>query len=102
MVNLFGAFAIHNPESCPMNNVEAKKVFLEIKDKLEKNKLKYGVKNVEAFYMSVLEHEQMIIFEAESAHDIENLCMEAGIGSFNTVKIVSLKRYDDVHSKIGK
>jgi hypothetical protein len=51
MVNLFGAFAIHNPESCPMNNVEAKKVFLEIKDKLEGNKAKYGVKSIEAFYM---------------------------------------------------
>ncbi|MGZ5501721.1 MAG: hypothetical protein ACXWEW_11285 [Nitrososphaeraceae archaeon] len=85
-----------------MNNVESKKVFLVIKDKLEKSKSKYGVKNIEAFYMSVLEHEWMIIFEAESAHDIESLCIEAGIGSFNPVKIVGLKRYDDVHSKIGK
>ena len=102
MLNLFGAFAIHNPESCPMNNVDSKKVFLEIKDKLEKNKSKYGVKNIEAFYMSVLEHEWMIIFEAESAHDIESLCIEVGIASFNTVKIVGLKRYDDVHDKIGK
>ena len=71
VVNLFGAFAIHSPESCPMNNVKAKKVFLEIKDKLEQNKSEYGVKKIEAFYMSVLEHEWMIIFEAESAHDIE-------------------------------
>ena len=102
MVNLFGAFAIHTPESCPMNNVEARKVFLEIKDKLERNKAKFGVKNIEAFYMSVLEHEWMIIFEAESVHDIESLCIEAGLGSFNTVKIVGLKRYEDVHSKIGK
>jgi hypothetical protein len=52
--------------------------------------------------MSVLEHEWMIIFEAESVYDIEILCIEAGIASFNTVKIVSLKRYDDVHGKIGK
>ena len=99
---LFGAFAIHNPESCPMNNVEAKKVFLEIKDKLEQNKSKYGVKNIEAFYMSVLEHEWMIIFEADSAHDIEILCIEAGIASFNTVKIVALRKYEDVQNKIKK
>ena len=85
-----------------MNNVEAKKVFLEVKDKLEINKAKYGVKSIEAFYMSVLEHEWMIIFEAENVHDIESLCIEAGLGSFNTVKIVGLKRYEDVHSKIGK
>ncbi|HSL13652.1 MAG TPA: hypothetical protein VK882_05305 [Nitrososphaeraceae archaeon] len=102
MGNLFGAFAIHNPESCPMNNVEVKKVFLEIKDKLQKNKSKYRVKNIEAFYMSVLEHEWMIIFEAESPHDIESLCIEAGSGTSNTVKIVGLKRYEDVQNKIGK
>jgi hypothetical protein len=102
MVSLFGAFAIHNPESCPMNNVEAKKVFLEIKDKLEQNKSKYGVKKIESFYMSVLEHEWMIIFEANSAHDIESLCIEAGIASFNTVKIVALRKYEDVQNKIKK
>jgi hypothetical protein len=102
MVGLFGAFAIHNPESCPMNNMESKKIFLEIKDKLEKNKSKYRVKNIEAFYMSVLEHEWMIILEAENPHDIESLCIDAGIAMFNTVKIVGLKRYDDVHNKIGK
>ena len=99
---LFGAFAIHNPESCPMNNLESKKIFSEIKDKLEKNKSKYGVKNIEAFYMSVLEHEWMIIFEAESAHDIESLCIEAGIAAYNTVKIVALRKYEDVVNKIKK
>ena len=40
--------------------------------------------------MSVLEHEWMIIFEAESAHDIESLCIEVGLGTFNTVKNVGL------------
>ena len=85
-----------------MNNLESKKAFLEIKDKLEKNKSKYRVKNIESFYMSVLEHEWMIIFEAESAHDIESLCIEAGIASFNTVKIVDLRKYEDVENKIKK
>ena len=42
----------------------------------------------------------MIIFEAENAHDIESLCIEAGLGTFNTVKIVGLKRYDHDHSKL--
>ncbi|MGB9169384.1 MAG: hypothetical protein WCB31_10705 [Nitrososphaeraceae archaeon] len=100
--SLFGAFAIHSPESCAINNLENKKIFLEIKDKLEKNKSKYGVKMIECFYMSVLEHEWMIIFEAESAHDIESLCIDAGIASFNTVKIVALKKYEDVQNKIQK
>ena len=41
--------------------------------------------------MSVLKHEWMIIFEAEKSHDIESLCIDVGIASFNTVKIVALK-----------
>lgn len=52
--------------------------------------------------MSVLEHEWMIIFEAESTHNIESLCIEAGIASFNTVKIVALRKYEDVQNKIKK
>ena len=68
--------------------MENKRIFLEIKDKLEKNKSKYVVKKIEHFYMSVLEHEWMIIFEAENAHDIESLCIDAGIAFFNTVKFL--------------
>lgn len=68
--------------------MENKRIFLEIKDKQEKNKSKYGVKKIEYFYMSVLEHEWMIIFEAENAHDIESLCIDAGIAFFNTVKFL--------------
>jgi hypothetical protein len=52
--------------------------------------------------MSVLEHEWMIVFDAENAHDIESLCIEAGIASYNTVKIVALKKYEDVHNKVSQ
>ena len=52
--------------------------------------------------MSVLEHEWIIIFEAENAHGIESLCIEAGIASFNTVKIVGLKKYEDVQNKVSQ
>jgi hypothetical protein len=62
---------------------------------------KYGIKKIESFYMSVLEHEWIII-EAENAHDIESLCIEAGIASYNTVKIVGLKKYEDVHNKVSQ
>ena len=33
----------------------------------------------------------MIIFEAESTHDIETLYIEAGLGLFNILKIVGVK-----------
>ena len=51
--------------------------------------------------MSVLEHEWIIMVEADSAHDIEQLCIDSGISSFNTVKIVPLKNYKDVVSNLS-
>ena len=50
--------------------------------------------------MSVLEHEWIIIFEAVNAHDIESLCIDAGIASFNTIKIVALKNMKIYNTKL--
>jgi hypothetical protein len=49
--------------------------------------------------MAVLEHEWFIILEANSAHNIEQICIDSGISSFNTVKIVPLTSFHDVVSK---
>lgn len=98
--SLFGVFAVHNPETCPLNNEESKKIFKEIKNKIKTNISRFNVKRVVAFYMSVLEHEWIIILEAKSAHDIEELSIAVGISSFNTVKIVPLRYFDDVIKKL--
>jgi hypothetical protein len=42
----------------------------------------------------------VIIIEAESPHEIEAMCIEAGISAFNTVKIVPLSNFDIVMKKI--
>ncbi len=41
-----------------------------------------------------------MILEADSAHDIETLCIEADISAFNTVKIVPLNDFDVVMKRI--
>ena len=96
----FGVFAEHSPESCPLNNEQSKKIFKEMKNKIETNISRFNVKRVVAFYMSVLEHEWIIILEAENAHNIEELSIAVGISSFNTVKIVPLRFFDDVFKKL--
>lgn len=98
--SLFGVFAAHSPESCPLNNEKSKEIFKEMKRKLESNISKFNVKKIVAFYMSVLEHEWVIILEAANAHDIEELSIAVGISSFNTVKIVPLRYFDDVIKKL--
>jgi hypothetical protein len=93
MTQLFGIFAVHTPESCPLNNPKSKEILLQMDKKLEQSMAKNGVKKMVGFYFSVLEHEWTIIMEAESAHGIETLCIEVGISAFNTVKIVPLNEF---------
>src|SRR5213083_2067069 len=98
--SLFGVFATHSPESCPLNNETSKKIFKEIQNKINTYISRFNVKRVVAFYMSVLEHQWIIILEAENAHAIEEISIAVGISSFNTVKIVPLRYFDDVIAKL--
>ena len=97
---IFGIFAVHSPEACPLNNEQNRATFMRIDEKLKAVASKFNVSSIIGFYMSVLEHEWVIIVEAGSAHDIENLCIEAGISAFNTVKIVPLNNFEVVMKRI--
>lgn len=97
---LFGVFATHSPESCPLNNDQSKKTFLQMDEKIRQATAKHNISKIVSFYMSVLEHEWAIIIEADSAHDIETMCIDAGISAFNTVKIVPLNNFDVVMKKL--
>src|ERR671930_798537 len=93
---LFGIFATHSPESCPLNNKQSREAMIEIDEKIKSITEKFHVKRIIGFYLSVLEHQWVIIVEAESAHELESMCIEAGISAFNTVKIVPLNNFDAV------
>ncbi len=97
---LFGVFATHSPESCPLNNKESKDTTIMIDDKIKSITEKFHVRKIHGFYLSVLEHEWVIIVEADSPHEIESMCIEVGISAFNTVKIVPLSNFDVVMKKV--
>src|SRR5579863_2462085 len=97
---LFGIFAVHSPESCPLNNTRSRKIFLEIENKMKMNIKKFHVSKVVAFYMSVLELEWVIILDGKSAHDIEQLCIVTGIYSISTIKIVPMNEIKDTVKRI--
>lgn len=97
---LFGVFATHSPESCPLNNKCSKKVLLQLQDKLKAGQKKYLVSKVIGFYISVLEHQWIIILDAKNAHDIEQLCIEIGISSMSTIKIVPISDLDKTLAKL--
>lgn len=98
---LFGVFAIHSPESCPLNNENSKKIFLAMEKKIENSIKEHNIEKLIGFYMSVLEHEWIIILDAENAHDIETMCINVGISSTSTVKIVPLNEFSKVIKRIS-
>jgi len=97
---LFGIFAVHSPEQCPLNNKNSKKIFLEIQGKMKSTQKKFNILKVLGFYMSVLEHEWIIIVDAKSAHDIEQMCIAVGISSISTVKIVPMTDFKKAVDRI--
>ena len=90
---LFGVFATHSPESCPLNNRKSRKIFLDIQNKMKANVRKFNIIKIIGFYMSVLEHQWIIIVDAKNAHDIEQLCIAVGISAISTVKIVPMNDF---------
>jgi len=96
---LFGVFAIHSPELCPLNNENSKKIFMNLKVKMDDEMKKYNINKIVEFYMSVLEHEWIIVIDAVHAHDIEKLCIDVGISSISTVKIVPMNLYSETIKK---
>ena len=98
---LFGVFAVHSPESCPLNNTRSKKIFVDIQNRLKTNLKKNNITKLIAFYMSVLEHEWIIILDAKRAHDIEQLCIDVGISATSTVKIVPITDFREVVKRLS-
>ena len=99
---LFGVFATHSPESCPIHNEQSQKIFVELKSKFELEMKKYNITRIVEFYMSVLEHEWIIVIDAVHAHDIEQLCIDVRISSMSRVKIVPMNLYDTAVQKMTK
>jgi len=97
---LFGVFATHSPESCPINNEDSRKTFAELKDRIDVEMKKFNINKIVEFYISVLEHQWIIIIDAVHAHDIERLCIDVGISSISTIKIVPMTRHEDLITKL--
>jgi len=52
---LFGVFATHSPESCPLNNKQSRDTMIKIDDKIKTITEKFHVKRIIGFYMSVMD-----------------------------------------------
>jgi len=95
-MGLYGIYGSHSPESCPLNNVEIRRLVIIKAEQLDKVLTKNNV-NMLQQYHSGLEHTFVWIVDAQDAHSVQNLMMiESGWIKFNALKIVPLTEYKNV------
>jgi|SRR5215831_15346230 len=91
---LYGIYAEHTQQTCPLYNKESRESLLRGAPNLEKNAQKNGVKILHQFH-SGLEHTFLWVVDADNAHLIQDL-MARTAGRFNTIKIVPLVTFQGV------
>jgi hypothetical protein len=91
MMALYGVYGSHTPETCPLNNREiAEKVVALASGDPAGMAKNYRIKRVLGQYHSALEHTFLWVVDADDPHLIERFCIDSGVASFNTLKIVPL------------
>jgi len=94
-MGLYGIYGSHSPESCPLNNVEIRRLVIIKAEQLDKVLTKNNV-NMLQQYHSGLEHTFVWIVDAQDAHSVQNVMIESGWIKFNALKIVPLTEYKNV------
>jgi len=94
-MGLYGIYGSHSTESCPLNNVENRKLVITTAEQLDKVLTKNNVKMLQQYH-SGLEHTFVWIVDAQDAHAVQNFMVELGWIKFNALKIVPLTAYQNV------
>jgi Domain of unknown function (DUF3303) len=92
-MGLYGVYGSHTTESCPLYNIENRKIIIKAHDKLNEIAVKSDVKLLHQYH-SGLEHTFIWIVEAKEAHSVQNFMTDSNWAKFNAVKIVPLSSYE--------
>jgi hypothetical protein len=88
---LYGIYGSHTVDACPLNNRQmAEKVAALAVSDMAGAARKYQINQILGHYHSALEHTFVWVVDAEDPHLIEQFCLDSGVASFNTIKIVPL------------
>ncbi|HEX5891405.1 MAG TPA: hypothetical protein VFY41_00960, partial [Nitrososphaeraceae archaeon] len=87
LMALYGIYGSHTTESCPLNNIQSRKIVLNMVEDFDNIANKNRIKVLEQYH-SALEHTFLWIVDTENAHSVERFMIESGWAAFNAVKIV--------------
>ena len=100
---LYGISGSHTTDACPLNNDNnAKMVLAAEKMDIEKIAYNYKIHKFVGQYHSALEHTFLWIVDADDPHMIQQFCIDSGIASFNSVKIVPMITFQQVIETVKK
>ncbi len=93
---LYGIYGSHTVEACPLNNRQiAEKVAALAVSDIAAVAQKYRITQILGQYHSALEHTFLWVLDAADPHLIEQFCIDSGVASFNTIKIVPLLTFKE-------
>ena len=94
---LYGIYGKHEIVTCHLNNVDSAKIVIQaVSTDLSKVLPKYKINKIIGQYHSGLEHTFLCIVDAEDPHLIEQFAVDSKTASFNEIKIIPLKTFQDV------
>ena len=94
-MKLYGIYGNHSPETCPLNNVESRRLVIKMAEQLDKALTKNNIKMLQQYH-SGLEHTFIWIVDAQDGHSVQNFMIDSGWIKFNALKIVPLIEYKNV------
>ncbi len=95
-MSLYGVYGSHTVEACPVNNLENAKRLVSFAESDPAPLLsKYRIDEVLGQFHSAFEHTFLWIVDAADPHLVEEFALEAGLASFNNLRIVPLKGLAD-------
>jgi L-rhamnose mutarotase len=87
----------HSPENCPMFNKEARKIHLDIVDKMEAILKKHGIRMLGSWF-ALSEHTIYDVYDAPSLEAFERMSQEPEIArwsAYNTIEVKLVTAHED-------
>lgn len=93
---LYGIYGSHTVDNCPVNNRRVAEALVQFaQSDVSKIAGKYKINGVVAQFHSALEHTLLWVVDSDDPHLIQQFCIDSGMASFNTIKIVPLITFKD-------
>jgi hypothetical protein len=94
---LYGIYGSHTTEMCPwLNEKTGRLVVGQVKRGFAAQAQKYSIREIVGQFHSALEHTFLWIVDADDPHKIQQFAVDAGVASFNNIRIVPLITFAEV------